>query len=177
MRPLLILALSLAVADSALANEVEFRSGPIAFPTATFSFSNASIAFPSSFVTTVTAASIEVTLPTDILFDFDKSDVRPQAEGALREIAAMVHAEAHGPVTIKGYTDALGKDAYNQSLSERRANAIKTWLMKREGLGAIAFKTVGYGARDPVAPNRNADGSDNSAGRQLNRRVTLVISR
>jgi photosystem I P700 chlorophyll a apoprotein A2 len=76
---------------------------------------------------------------------------------------------------IQGYTDALGNDAYNQRLSERRARAVKTWFATREGLASMTFLTSGYGARNPVAPNRDPDGSDNPAGRQLNRRVMLII--
>jgi photosystem I P700 chlorophyll a apoprotein A2 len=80
-------------------------------------------------------------------------------------------------VVIQGFTDALGNDAYNQRLSERRAAAVKTWFATRGGLASMSFTTTGFGARNPVAPNRNPDGSDNPDGRQLNRRVTLIIRR
>ena len=83
--------------------------------------------------------------------------------------------KAHGPVVIQGYTDALGNDGYNQKLSERRAASVKAWLATREGLAAVPFTIAGFGARNPVAPNSKPDGSDNPEGRQLNRRVTLII--
>jgi outer membrane protein OmpA-like peptidoglycan-associated protein len=69
----------------------------------------------------------------------------------------------------------LGKDAYNQRLSERRAASVKTWLVSLEQLAAARLATSGFGARDPVAPNRKPDDSDNPEGRQLNRRVTVLI--
>lgn len=179
---LLALAIAFATAGVAVAASVNFGGGTISFPTANLSFSSASlafpsgsIAFPSSLMATETAASVEVTLPADVLFDFDKAEIRPRAESTMHEIAEMVRARARGPVVIKGYTDALGKDAYNQALSERRANAVKAWLAKREGLVAVAFRPQGFGARDPVAPNRSADGSDNPEGRQLNRRVVIFM--
>jgi outer membrane protein OmpA-like peptidoglycan-associated protein len=128
-------------------------------------------------MTTETASTIEVTLPADVLFDFDKADIRPDAQGPLHEVAQLLRDKARGPVMIQGYTDALGGDAYNQRLSERRAAAVKAWLATREGLAAIQFAVSGWGSRNPAAPNRNPDGSDNPAGRQMNRRVTFIIHR
>lgn len=149
-------------------SEIAFRSSPISFPFAT-------IAFPSAPLQTETPTAIEVTLPADVLFDFDKAELRAEARDALRELGELIRTKARGPVTIQGYTDALGGDAYNQKLSERRANAVKTWLVAREGVAAKALSAAGFGARNPVAPNRKADGSDDPDGRQLNRRVTIVI--
>ena len=110
-----------------------------------------------------------------ILFDFDKSEIRADASPALHEVADLIRTKARGPVAIQGYTDALGIDAYNQRLSERRAAAVKTWLVTYEGLPPSRFTTVGFGPRNPVAPNRRPDGADDPEGRQLNRRVTLTI--
>ena len=149
-------------------SEIIFRSSPISFPSAT-------IAFPSAPIQTETSTAIEITLPADVLFDFDKAELRMDALQALRELAEIIRAKARGPVTIQGYTDALGADAYNQKLSERRANAVKTWLVSREGVTAKALTASGFGARNPVASNRTPDGSDDPDGRQLNRRVPIVI--
>jgi outer membrane protein OmpA-like peptidoglycan-associated protein len=154
-----------------------FETGPLTFETGLIGFQSGPLDFPSGFIATETASTIEVTLPADILFDFDKSDVRPDAQGPLHELALMLREKARGPVAVQGYTDALGVDAYNQRLSERRAAAVRTWLAVREGLMSVAFTTAGFGARNPVAANRNPDGSDNPAGRQMNRRVTLIISK
>jgi outer membrane protein OmpA-like peptidoglycan-associated protein len=137
--------------------------------------SESPLSFASAPVQTETATTIEVTLPADVLFDFDRADIRATAQRALHEVAEMIRSKAGGPVTIQGYTDALGKDAYNQALSERRANAVKTWLATKESLPVARFTTAGFGPRNPVAPNQKPDGSDDADGRQLNRRVTLII--
>ena len=154
---------------------LKLEAGPIAFPTAPITMPSAALIFSSGPIQTETATTIEITLPADILFDFDKADIRHDAQHPLHEVAELLRAKARGPVVVQGYTDALGNDAYNQTLSERRASAVKTWLATREGLHSTPFTTTGFGPRNPVAPNRNPDGSDNPEGRQLNRRVTLII--
>ena len=174
----LCLAVLLAAVEPGAADTgspIRFDGGPISFVSAPLSFPGAAIAFPSSPIQTETAATIEVTLPADVLFDFDKADLRPTAQQALREVAELARQKARGPVTIQGYTDGLGGEAYNQKLSERRANAVKAWLVTREALPAARFSTAGFGPRNPVAPNRKPDGSDDPDGRQLNRRVTLIL--
>jgi outer membrane protein OmpA-like peptidoglycan-associated protein len=74
-------------------------------------------------------------LAVDVLFDFDKSDRRAEAASTLHNLADIIRAEAHGRVAIRGYTDVLGKDAYNQRLSEQRAASVKTCLVGHEQLG------------------------------------------
>lgn len=154
---------------------IRFGGDAIAFGSSPLGFPASAIGFPSSPLQTETAATIEVTLPADVLFDFDKADLRASAQQALREVANLARDKARGPVAIQGYTDALGGDAYNQKLSERRASAVKAWLVAREGLPAARLSTAGFGARNPVAPNRKIDGSDDPDGRQLNRRVTIIL--
>ena len=170
---LLFLAPGAAICQSSSASQ--FSSSPIAFGAERLTLLQAPLTFSSELIRTETATTIEVTLPADVLFDFDKSDIRPTAQRALREVADVIRGKAQGPVTIQGYTDALGKDTYNQTLSERRANAVKGWLVTKESLPVTRLATAGFGARNPVAPNRKADGTDDPDGRQLNRRVTLII--
>ena len=141
----------------------------------TLHFNVIALTFPTALLRTETSTTIEVTLPADILFDFDKSDIRPEAQSALHELAILLREKARGAVTIHGFTDGLGTDAYNQQLSERRAASVKSWLAKREGLAQMPFAVSGFGARNPVAPNRNPDGTDNPEGRQMNRRVTVIF--
>ncbi|MCL2668889.1 MAG: OmpA family protein, partial [Micrococcales bacterium] len=75
--------------------------------------------------------------------------------------------------TVEGHTDSISDDAFNQTLSENRAGAVAAAL---RGQGVTTqLDVVGYGKTRPVAPNTNADGSDNPAGRQLNRRVEVFI--
>jgi outer membrane protein OmpA-like peptidoglycan-associated protein len=122
-----------------------------------------------------TAKGIVITLPEVVLFDFDKSDIRPDARPILAKIAKVVAYYAGAPVRIEGHTDAVGTPAYNQDLSTRRANAVKGWLTTQEGVAAGRLQASGLGETRPVAPNQNPDGSDNPAGRQQNRRVEVVI--
>jgi outer membrane protein OmpA-like peptidoglycan-associated protein len=165
----LIMAASVGHAASFPVDPISFGSDPLRFPAD-------AVTFPSGPVRTETATTIEVTLPADILFDFDKADIRPSAQSVLHEVAQLLRERTqHGPVTVQGYTDALGSESYNQRLSERRAVAVKTWLGANEGLAKMPFKTAGFGARNPVAPNRKPDGSDDPEGRQRNRRVTFII--
>jgi outer membrane protein OmpA-like peptidoglycan-associated protein len=139
------------------------------------SFAKTPLTFAADLDAHETSSTIEVTLAADVLFDFDKSDLRAVAASTLHNLADVIRAKAHGRIAIRGYADALGKDAYNQRLSEQRAASVKTWLAGHEQLAATRLAASGLGARDPVAPNRHPEGSDNPDGRQLNRRVTVLI--
>src|SRR5207245_10420586 len=83
-----------------------------------------------------TATEVRMELAADVLFDFDKADILPKAQAALKQVAAVIRdkAKGKGAVTIEGHTDAKGSDPYNQRLSKRRAEAVKTWLVNPEGL-------------------------------------------
>jgi outer membrane protein OmpA-like peptidoglycan-associated protein len=164
-----------ALAGSPITTPIGMAHNEIPFAKESLSFAKTPLTFPANLDTRETPSTIEVTLAADLLFDFDKSDLRPEAASALHDLADIIRAKAHGQVGIRGYTDALGKDAYNQRLSERRAGSVKTWLMSHEQLAAARLATSGFGARDPVAPNRKPDGSDNPEGRELNRRVSVLI--
>ena len=113
-------------------------------------------------------------LAADTLFDFDKDMLTPQAIAALEKLGPSIKQAAIWGARIEGHTDAKGTDDYNQKLSERRAAAVKAWLAGKNYLPPGA-SVVGHGEKKPVAPNENADGSDNPDGRQLNRRVELVF--
>jgi OmpA-OmpF porin, OOP family len=77
-------------------------------------------------------------------------------------------------VTIEGHTDSIGSESYNQRLSERRALAVKHYLVSR-GVAGDRLDTVGYGESRPVAPNKTPDGKDNPEGRAMNRRAELKV--
>lgn len=124
-----------------------------------------------------TKSEIRIELAADVLFDFDKADILPKAQEALKQVAAVIREKAKGVVNIEGHTDSKGSDPYNQKLSERRANAVKDWLTNREGLKNVRFATRGFGSKKPVAPNTKPDGSDDPEGRQKNRRVDIVIGK
>jgi len=112
-----------------------------------------------------------------VLFDFDKADILPKAQDALKQAAGIIRDKAKGTVRVEGHTDANGSDAYNQKLSERRAAAVKAWFIDKEGLGNVEFSTAGFGAKRPKVPNKKPDGSDDPEGRQKNRRVEIILKK
>ena len=118
-----------------------------------------------------TALEVRVDLPADVLFDFDKADIRADAAQALARLATVIRAYPGGSVSLEGHTDAKGDDGYNRTLSERRAEAVKRWLVEREGVEADRLAIRGWGEARPVA------GNDDDAGRQKNRRVEAVIQK
>jgi outer membrane protein OmpA-like peptidoglycan-associated protein len=133
------------------------------------------LGIPGSKVT-VTPQEIRIELPADVLFDFDKADIRPSAADALKKAAALLRERSKGLVRIEGHTDAKGSGSYNQKLSERRAASVRKWLVEHEGLASLNFAIKGFGATRPKVPNTKPDGSDDPDGRQTNRRVEIVFS-
>ena len=125
-----------------------------------------------------TKTEIHIELAADVLFDFDKSTLRPTARDALKQAASIIRDNAkHSTVRIDGYTDAKGSDPYNQRLSDRRAASVRNWFVTNEGLKGVKFVTKGFGAKNPVAPNTKPDGSDDPDGRQKNRRVEITVKK
>jgi len=122
----------------------------------------------------VTGQEIRIELQADVLFDFDKADLRPEAAATLRKVAEVIRANP-GLVTVEGYTDSKGSDAYNQKLSESRAASVKDWLVRNGGAESARVTARGLGETRPVAPNTKPDGSDDPQGRQRNRRVEIAI--
>lgn len=107
---------------------------------------------------------------TDVLFDFDKSDIKPAFSGILDDAAKTINqlSEQNANVRVKvdGHTDWIGTDGYNMGLGERRAGAVKQYLI-RKGVAADRIDTTSYGESKPVATNETAE------GRQLNRRTEI----
>lgn len=115
-----------------------------------------------------------VSLAGDVTFDFDKATIRQKAGATLDSLAQLILASRDGAITIEGHTDARGDDDYNQRLSEERAEAVASYLATK-GVPEARLRTRGLGASRPVAPNASADGSDDEAGRQRNRRVEVIL--
>lgn len=111
---------------------------------------------------------IGVTFDSGILFDVDQSQLRPVAEDNLSELAESLDAYEDTRVLVVGHTDATGSDSYNQSLSERRAQSARAFLL-RQGIAPDRVEALGRGETEPVASN------DTAEGRQLNRRVEIAI--
>jgi OOP family OmpA-OmpF porin len=102
-------------------------------------------------------------------FDFDKSNIRPDAVSILREAATILKENAGVNVSVEGHTDGVGSDAYNLRLSMRRAASVKAFLVK-EGIAESRLTTRGLGESQPVATN------DTDDGRAQNRRVELKVA-
>lgn len=118
----------------------------------------------------VTDTEVVIQLPGSILFDFDSANIRPDAHRALTDVASVIKAYANRPARVLGHTDSVASDEYNQSLSERRARSVVDWLAGN-GVERSRLAPTGYGEKQPVATN------DTPAGRQLNRRVEVVIAK
>ena len=114
-----------------------------------------------------------ITLEDSVLFDFGSSELRGQASTTLTNLATVLKDSKAPKVQVQGHTDSVSDDAFNQKLSEQRAQAVSSAL-KSDGVAAD-LEAVGYGETKPVAPNENPDGSDNPSGRRLNRRVEVFV--
>jgi outer membrane protein OmpA-like peptidoglycan-associated protein len=106
---------------------------------------------------------------SDVLFDTGKSSLRPLAREKLAKVAGIVSGHPGLRLDVEGYTDSVGGDAYNQQLSEQRGESVRGYLTQ-QGMAAGSVSSKGFGKTQPVASN------DTAQGRQLNRRVELVIS-
>jgi outer membrane protein OmpA-like peptidoglycan-associated protein len=104
---------------------------------------------------------------SDVLFDFGKYTLRPEAREKLAKIAGILLAHPGLTLQVEGYTDNIGGDAFNQNLSEKRAEGVREYL---EQQGEKDVSARGFGKANPVASNTTAE------GRQQNRRVEMVVS-
>jgi outer membrane protein OmpA-like peptidoglycan-associated protein len=106
---------------------------------------------------------------SDVLFDTGKYTLKPGAREKLSKVAGILIAYPGLNIAVGGYTDNVGTDQLNQGLSEQRAGAVRDYLVQ-QGVSTNSITAQGFGNTLPVASN------DNSAGRQENRRVELVVS-
>jgi outer membrane protein OmpA-like peptidoglycan-associated protein len=123
----------------------------------------------------VTAQEVKIEMNADVLFDFDKYNLKPEATESLRKVGQVVQSYPNAPLIIEGHTDGLGSHAHNMKLSDDRAASVKNWLVQNAAIQGSRITTRGWGETKPVAPNTNTNGSDNPAGRQKNRRVEITI--
>ena len=120
---------------------------------------------------TESTKEIEVRLGAEILFATGQYTLRPAAGEALERVAALVKSHPGLPILIQGHTDNVGTPASNRILSERRAQAVKSWLVSKAGIAAADITTKGFGQTTPVASNATAE------GRQKNRRVEIRLQK
>jgi len=174
------IALPVAIALTLAACERQHAPRPLASPTpfavepapTPSSSARTSVAAPGDLRIVGSETQYDIVLPSDVLFDFDEAALRPEAEPLLAKVKAHLDARGSDQLHVRGYTDAKGDDAYNLTLSQNRAAAVCRWLKSK---GETFTNCMGLGERDPVAPNARPDGSDDPAGRQLNRRVTISV--
>jgi outer membrane protein OmpA-like peptidoglycan-associated protein len=106
---------------------------------------------------------------SDVLFDFDKATLKPGAREKLAKLSGILLAYPSLKLAVEGHTDSIGSDEYNLTLSEKRAGAVRDYLVS-QGVNDGSVTAQGYGKANPVATN------DTNEGRALNRRVEMVVS-
>ena len=114
------------------------------------------------------AVASKVTFAADAFFDFDKSVLKPEGKAKLDDLASKVQGINLEVIVAVGHTDSVGSDAYNQKLSERRAQAVKAYL-ESKGIDKSRVYTEGKGEKQPVADNKTKE------GRAQNRRVEIEV--
>ncbi len=119
-------------------------------------------------VTRPSQGEIAVRLTSDILFDVDSAGLRPESRTTLRDLATNFRQYPDELIDVEGHTDSSGTSAYNQSLSNRRANSVRDFLVDN-GVASRSITAVGYGETRPKDTNSTPE------GRQLNRRVEIHI--
>jgi outer membrane protein OmpA-like peptidoglycan-associated protein len=102
-------------------------------------------------------------------FDFDKQNIKKIYVPDLDQHVAYLIANPSSPVTVEGHTDSIGSDQYNRRLSERRASAVRKYLIEK-GIASSRIRVVGYGEQRPIADNKTAE------GRAINRRAEFEVT-
>ena len=123
---------------------------------------------PAAKPAAVAPVTQKVTLAADVLFDFDKSAVKPEGKAKLDELVGKLKAINLEVIIAIGHTDSIGSNQYNQKLSMRRAQSVKDYMVSK-GIQANRIYTEGKGEKQPVAPNTTKE------GRQKNRRVEVEV--
>ena len=106
---------------------------------------------------------------SDVLFDFNRANLKPGARDKVAKIAAILRSHPDLKIQVEGHTDSVGSDEYNLRLSERRADSVRAGLVE-DGINRDVVATAGFGESKPVATNGTAE------GRQQNRRVEIIVS-
>jgi outer membrane protein OmpA-like peptidoglycan-associated protein len=105
----------------------------------------------------------------DVLFDFDRSNVKPEAAAILDRLVAFMNENKDKKAALSGHTDNVGTDAYNQKLSERRVNSVRDYVVKK-GVESGRISGQGFGESKPIADNKTKE------GRAKNRRVEIKVN-
>jgi len=120
----------------------------------------------------ITPDTAPILMPTDVLFDFNSSELVPAAKTSLDKLAELIRRNPLARFVIEGHTDSIGGDAFNIALSKQRADAVATWLSQHFNIPAEKLETVGLGRSRLLVP-----ATGNPDEEQLNRRVEIVIKK
>jgi outer membrane protein OmpA-like peptidoglycan-associated protein len=123
---------------------------------------------PSEGTEQETAAGTQVTVKSDVLFDVNSSELTPDANSRLGAFLTLAARDKKRHLLVEGFTDSDGDPAFNQQLSEARAQSVANWLIG-QGIDPARISAVGHGAEQPVAPN------DTPESKALNRRVVVTL--
>lgn len=118
----------------------------------------------------LTSETAPILMPTDLLFDYDQAQLKPEALASLEKLGALIQRNPQAVFQIEGHSDSFGSDEYNMSLSQRRADLVKDWLITAMSIPAEKVSAQGYGKTRLIAP---ATGSIEEQA--INRRVEIVI--
>jgi len=110
----------------------------------------------------------------NVYYEFAKDFLKPTSFQSLDSLVGFLNENSTLKVELGAHTDSKGSDEYNQELSERRAQSVVRYLTEK-GIDPVRMIAVGYGEKQPIAPNENPDGSDNEEGRAKNRRTEMKI--
>ena len=112
---------------------------------------------------------IVLVMPSDVTFDVDKSEIQPRFLRVLDDVGRTLNAYPQTTIDIVGHADSSGPDAYNQTLSERRASSVASYLVNADHVLSDRVFVAGQGERQPIASN------DTPEGRAQNRRVEIIL--
>lgn len=119
----------------------------------------------------LSTATAPILMPTDLLFEYDAAELRPDAEMALKKLGALIARNPGSHFRIEGHTDSFGGEDYNMALSLRRAEAVRNWLVTHAGIAPQRITTEGLGKTRLLVSGTRSIGEQ-----RLNRRVEIVIT-
>jgi OOP family OmpA-OmpF porin len=125
---------------------------------------------PAGYKVDADGCPITVTITLDVKFDFNKAVVKPAYRSEVERAASFLNSHPGSTAVVEGHTDSVGSDTYNQRLSERRAYAVRDYMVSQFGISSGRVTAIGYGEARPIATN------DTAEGRAQNRRVVGVFS-
>jgi len=123
---------------------------------------------PGTSVERISDDMLLIHFDSDILFSIDSASLSAGSKGSLDEIASVLNEYPKTAIVVQGYTDSTGTEEHNQDLSERRAQAVKNYLVIR-GVDEVRMSALGFGESSPIASNST------ESGRRMNRRVDIMV--